>query len=288
MKETWKDIKGFEGLYQVSDKGRVKSLFGDCRIMKTHKRNGLFVLGLTRNKHQYCLSVSHLVAEAFVVNPNNCKYVLHKDGNKENDNAENLMWGCCNKRVYGVGVNDVGNIFLQDGSMRPSYRAWSCMLQRVYQKSALKKRPTYKRCSVCEEWLLYSNFKKWFENPINGFKDGYKVDKDIIKKGNTLYCSDYCCLVPQRLNSLFIRNDKHRGNLPIGVVRNRNHFYAQMGINGVMTRLGSYITQEEAFSRYKQCKERYIKEMAEEYYRKGEITQRVYEAMLHYRVDITD
>lgn len=288
MEEIWKDIKGFEGLYQVSDKGRIRSLLGDCCIMKTHKRNGLFILGLTKDKHQYCFSVCHLVAEAFVENPNNCKYILHKDGNKENDNAENLMWGCCNKKVYGVGINDVGYIFLKDGRMRPSYRAWSSMLQRIYQKSARIKHPTYQKCSVCDEWLFYSNFKKWFENPANGFKDGYKLDKDIIKKGNTVYCPEYCCIVPQRINCLFTKNDKCRGDLPIGVVRSWGRFYAQMGKDGVMIKLASYATPKEAFCRYKQSKEAYIKEIAEEYYKKGEITQRVYEAMLRYRVDITD
>lgn len=91
-KEIWKDILGYEGLYQVSNFGRVKSFkFGKERILKpgTNKYGYLIVI-LCKNgkvKHFY---VHRLVAEAFIPNPHNYPCVNHKDECKTNNNVTNL------------------------------------------------------------------------------------------------------------------------------------------------------------------------------------------------------
>lgn len=93
-KEIWKDILGCEGLYQVSNFGRVKSFkFGKERILKpgTNKYGYLIVI-LCKNgkvKHFY---VHRLVAEAFIPNPHNYPCVNHKDECKTNNNVNNLEW----------------------------------------------------------------------------------------------------------------------------------------------------------------------------------------------------
>lgn len=93
-KEIWKDIIGYEGLYQVSNFGRVKSFkFGKERILKpgTNKYGYLIVI-LCKNgkvKHFY---VHRLVAEAFIPNPHNYPCVNHKDECKTNNNVNNLEW----------------------------------------------------------------------------------------------------------------------------------------------------------------------------------------------------
>lgn len=93
-KEIWKDILGYEGLYQVSNFGRVKSFkFGKERILKpgTNKYGYLIVI-LCKNgkvKHFY---VHRLVAEAFIPNTHNYPCVNHKDECKTNNNVNNLEW----------------------------------------------------------------------------------------------------------------------------------------------------------------------------------------------------
>ena len=99
--ELWKDIPGYEGKYQISDCGNVKSLSREhpCRkcneerIMKpTIQRNGYLRVMLWKNGARTWYSVHRMVAEAFIPNPENKEQVNHKDGNKRNNNTTNLEW----------------------------------------------------------------------------------------------------------------------------------------------------------------------------------------------------
>lgn len=90
MSETWKDIKGYEGLYQVSDKGRVRN--ADGLIMSQTKRGKYLKVGLSKNGIKKGVSVHRLVALAFIDNPNDLPYVNHKDEDKHNNVATNLEW----------------------------------------------------------------------------------------------------------------------------------------------------------------------------------------------------
>lgn len=111
MEEQWKDIQGYEGLYQVSNCGRVKSLgrkfprkngsigTRKAKIKKqceTSKRNGkqgyLCTRLLNKENISKCHLVHILVAQAFIPNPFNKPTVNHKDGNKHNNCADNLEW----------------------------------------------------------------------------------------------------------------------------------------------------------------------------------------------------
>jgi len=112
--ELWRDIPGYEGLYQVSSFGRVKSLY---RIMK-RKRNFITInerflkLGLNRGYATIALAnrgnvkyyqVHRLVAQAFIPNPNNLPCVNHKDENPSNNHVDNLEW--CTKS-YNNSYNE--------------------------------------------------------------------------------------------------------------------------------------------------------------------------------------
>jgi hypothetical protein len=93
--EVWKDIKGFEGSYQISNKGRLKSFHKDkngyIRSNKNSKGDYLSVV-LMSGKHKKSTRIHRLVAEAFIPNPLNKPEVNHKDGNKQNNRVENLEW----------------------------------------------------------------------------------------------------------------------------------------------------------------------------------------------------
>lgn len=101
----WKDVKGYEGLYKVSDTGDVLSLErkgtkrGDHILSATKDRVGYKMVGLSKKGRYKKCRVHRLVAEAFIANPNNYKEVNHKDEDKWNCRRENLEW--CS-RAYNV------------------------------------------------------------------------------------------------------------------------------------------------------------------------------------------
>lgn len=99
--EVWKSIVGFEGLYEVSDLGRVKSLERptnqfSCPFIRKQQLNkfGYLTVGLTKNNKPKTFTVHRLVAMAFILNPDNKEQINHKDGNKKNNRLSNLEW--CN------------------------------------------------------------------------------------------------------------------------------------------------------------------------------------------------
>ncbi len=104
MQEKWKDIKGFEGLYQVSNLGRVKSLErykeNHGKLQKVEekiktiniKNSGYQFVQLYKNNKYKNLMVHRLVAQAFIPNVNNKPQINHIDGNKLNNNVTNLEW----------------------------------------------------------------------------------------------------------------------------------------------------------------------------------------------------
>lgn len=91
--EIWKDIKGFEGLYQVSNFGRVKSSKSK-KILKPYinKKNGYTYIHFSKEGISKVMRIHRLVADTFINNPLNKPCVNHKDGNKENNNVDNLEW----------------------------------------------------------------------------------------------------------------------------------------------------------------------------------------------------
>lgn len=120
MKELWKDIEGYEGLYQISNLGRIKSLrywnghnfkFGE-KILKvtTQKTNSNSnyargVIRLFKDKVGKDFKVHRLVAKAFIPNPNNYEVINHIDGNPLNNKVENLEW-CTQKHNMQQAFNN--------------------------------------------------------------------------------------------------------------------------------------------------------------------------------------
>lgn len=103
--EIWKDIEGYEGLYQISNLGNVKSLDREVpmpngkiqhrkeRIMsKRESTDGYYIAKLNVNNHSRSIAIHRLVAQAFIPNPNNLPEVNHLDTNRKNNCVDNLEW----------------------------------------------------------------------------------------------------------------------------------------------------------------------------------------------------
>ena len=217
---------------------------------------------------------------------NNVRYDTFKNGQIKDHNIPT---------VYGVGI--VGDEKIsKDGKPFKEYRMWNSMLQRCFSIEEKKKKPNYINTDCCDEWLYYPNFKKWMLSQENyktllELDEEICLDKDIMIKGNNIYSPQTCCLVPKNINSLFTKHTRGRGVCPIGVSYQKRigKYIARCndGFNHEL-HLGYYQNVNDAFNAYKEFKESVIKKIAQYELTKGTITKQCYDAMLKYKVDITD
>lgn len=116
--EIWLPVEGYEGLYEVSNEGRVRSLnynkTGETKILKPEESKGYLRVKLCKNRKVKRFLVHQLVAQAFVPNIFNLDVVNHINEVKSDNRAENLMWvtqkencnwGTRNKRVFEKTTN---------------------------------------------------------------------------------------------------------------------------------------------------------------------------------------
>lgn len=197
--------------------------------------------------------------------------------------------------VLGVGIVGLEATRDESGEIIRSYSIWRSVLGRCYYDKKRINIPTYKDCKVCDEWLYYKNFKEWYDEnyyEIEGQK--MTLDKDILVKGNKIYSPKTCVFVPEVINLLFTKNNKNRGDLPIGVdwfkrdnmYRAQYRFYDKNKKISKSKHIGLYNTPEDAFNAYKIAKEENIKQVADSY--KDKIPKKLYKAMYSYEVEITD
>lgn len=92
--EIWKDIIGYEGLYQVSNFGRVKSMHKAKHIIVkiSKNNNGYMCFNLNKNNRHKHARLHRIIAQAFIPNPENKSQVNHIDGDKLNNSIDNLEW----------------------------------------------------------------------------------------------------------------------------------------------------------------------------------------------------
>ena len=143
------------------------------------------------------------------------------------------------KLVYGVGINDADYVVQKwetikvNGKQKqkmvwvcPYYRVWLSMLERCYYAKYQETHPTYKGCSVSEEWLTFSVFKMWMEE-----QDwcGKQLDKDLLLEGNKVYSKETCVFITHSVNTFTTDCRASRGEWLIGVNRSKgmNKFRSQ-------------------------------------------------------------
>lgn len=188
--EIWKPVVGYEGLYECSNMGRVKSLDRiDCRnhfikgkIISLNKRKGEYLsVSLCKNGKIKTVSVHRIVAQAFIPNPNNLPMINHKDENPSNncvDNLEwcdakyNMNWGNINiKRAESLGYgkdNPFSIPILQFDKNGNFIKEWASTMD-VQRELHIQHSNIIKCCK-----------KKKNNKSAGGYKWGYAVDYERI------------------------------------------------------------------------------------------------------------
>ena len=191
--------------------------------------------------------------------------------------------------VFGVGVVGTKYPSMINGVQTKEYELWKSMLRRCYSDKYQNKQPTYEGCQVSDKFKSYEYFYEWCNKQIGFDNDGFHLDKDLLIKGNKVYSEDSCVFIPQEINTLLTKSTSSRGEHLIGVCwhKARKAFMAQVGKGkGKLKHLGYFTTEIEAFNAYKEAKESFVKEQANKY--KSRIDPRAYEALMKYKVEITD
>jgi hypothetical protein len=170
--------------------------------------------------------------------------------------------------VCGIGINDADYVVAKRKGNKiiwicPFYRAWKDMLKRCYNKTELKRHPTYVGCTVCEEWLTFSNFKVWMESQN---WEGKQLDKDILGNGK-LYNPKTCAFVLPSTNVFLTDCAASRGEYLIGVYRNKQNGKFRSQCRNPFTKkveyLGYFHTELEAHFAWKKRKHEHACKLAE-------------------------
>jgi hypothetical protein len=155
--------------------------------------------------------------------------------------------------IHGIGINDSEYLtgYVENGKkiMCPYYARWHDMLTRCYSSKLKARNPTYIGCSVCPEWLLFSNFRAWMKN--QDWQDK-QLDKDVILPSNKIYSPETCAFITRQLNTLLNNCGTLKGKGFRGATWNEERKKYQSGIrvDGKRVSLGRYDSKEEASQAY--------------------------------------
>ena len=187
------------------------------------------------------------------------------------------------KLVHGIGSNDAdyvtqvfedveGSYSYRSSKRRlvwvcPYYRKWRHLLERCYSKKKQINSPTYKGCTVCDEWLTFSNFRKWM---VTKDWEGKHLDKDTLSHGNKVYSPETCVFVSMEVNMFTTDSGKTRGKYLVGCfwVTSNNKFTARCSNPNTRKQqhLGYFTEEIEAHLAWKYQKHKYAVELSNSEY----------------------
>lgn len=169
--EEWKNVIGYEGLYEVSNKGNVRNVRRN-KLLRLQKNQGYIRVGLSKNGIKTWLRVHRLVAQAFLPNPDNLPQINHKDEDKTNNSVDNLEW-CTAKynNTYGTRIEKSINTKIKNGYVNEGNVGFSReeYMKRYYQEH---KKELYERNK--------ERTKEWRENnreKYNEWQREYQLKK---------------------------------------------------------------------------------------------------------------
>ena len=193
------------------------------------------------------------------------------------------MKGKTGRLVFGFGINDSDYItqkyeqYTNSSGKRTHRKVWTCpyymkwvdMIRRVYSERELKRYPTYRGCSICEEWKYFSNFKRWVdEQPDRNWQEKH-LDKDFLCESNKIYSQDTCIFISSLTNTFISDCGSARGEFALGVSIDKgcthNPFRArcQDPLKRYSRELGFFPTEQQAHEAWKNKKHEYALELAE-------------------------
>ena len=191
--EEWKNVIGYEGLYEVSNKGNVRNVRRNTLLKLSKNKYGYIQVYLYKNGIKTGLTVHRLVAEAFIENPDNLPEVNHKDEDKTNNRVENLEW-CSHKYNvnYGHRTENAINTRVKNGYADPDFigfgldeKEYMKQYNRIYYERNIEKSNEYSKIYYQEHKKeLYEKNKErnkeWRENnreKYNEWQREYRLKK---------------------------------------------------------------------------------------------------------------
>ena len=197
MKEEWRDIKGFEGKYQISSLGRVKSLDTERNVGKFNGKylnkgrvlkqglngTGYFRAYFILNRVRFSLFIHRLVAEHFIENPNNLPIINHKDGNKLNNNLYNIEM--CTVRYNTLHAFDNNLCLSLEGENTHLNKYSKEFVQQVYDElEHVKRYPNGK--IKAGELILIADKLGTTRHVIKNYSRNRKIWKHLFRSATTI------------------------------------------------------------------------------------------------------
>ena len=162
--EEWRAVPGYEGLYEVSNKGNVRNVRRN-KLLRLPKTNNRYIrISLCKNGIKTGLTVHRLVAEAFLPNPDNLPEVNHKDEDKTNNRVENLEF--CD-RSYNINYGS-RNIRVKETAIKKGY--WSSLSKKEYRKKYYEDNKN----------KLRDRQRRWYQENKDNVRSYYQKNRDRI------------------------------------------------------------------------------------------------------------
>lgn len=201
--------------------------------------------------------------------------------------------------VFGIGYLGYGRFVPGERRMEAwqerinpvLHRHWRHVLERTIAGRDIKR---YEDCQVVEEWYNFQNFCEWAikqKNSTRKEENGrlWHLDKDMVSRGNRLYCPELCVFLPNEVNAFYTKKEIGNTGYPgvnyikPGSKNAKEGYIARCCIGEERKYLGYYYSPEQAFEKYRQCKEAAARELANKW--EGEIDPRVIEYLATFKLD---